>query len=70
MGLNLGFYFTLLAVFLIVVIENVVFWSMKKKVVTTDDFLFALENDAELETIEKLYENLLEEFLLLKKEKL
>lgn len=45
-GLNLGFYFTMLAVFIIVVIENVVFWSMKKKAVTTDDFLFALKNDA------------------------
>lgn len=52
-GLNLGFYFTMLAVLIIVVIENAVFWNMKKKVVTTDDFLFALKNDAELETIEK-----------------
>lgn len=52
-GLNLGFYFMMLAVLIIVVIENAVFWNMKKKVVTTDDFLFALKNDAELETIEK-----------------
>ena len=65
-GLNLGFYFTMLAVLLIVIIENVVFWSMKKKVVSTDDFLFALRNDAELETIEKLYEGSSEKFLLLK----
>ena len=65
-GLNLGFYFTMLAVLIIVVIENVVFWSMKKKAVTTDDFLFALKNDAELETIEKLYESSSEKFLLLK----
>ncbi len=55
-GLNLGFYFTMLAVF----------WSMKKKTVTTDDFLFALRNDAELEIIEKLYESSSEKFLLLK----
>ena len=39
---------------------------MKKKIVTTDDFLFALKNDAELETIEKLYESSSERFLLLK----
>lgn len=65
-GLNLGFYFTMLAVLIIVVIENVVFWNMKKKVITTDDFLFALRNDAELETIEKLYESSSEKFLLLK----
>ena len=45
-GLNLGFYFMMLAVLIIVVIENAVFWNMKKKVVTTDDFLFALKNDA------------------------
>ena len=30
-GLNLGFYFTMLAVLIIVVIENAVFWNMKKK---------------------------------------
>ena len=65
-GLNLGFCFTMLAVLIIVVIENAVFWNMKKKVVTTDDFLFALKNDAELETIEKLYESSSERFLLLK----
>lgn len=65
-GLNLGFYFTMLAVLIIVVIENAVFWNMKKKVVITDDFLFALKNDAELETIEKLYESSSERFLLLK----
>ncbi len=52
-GPNLGFYFTMLAVLIIVVLENVVFESRKKKVVTTDGFLFALRNDAELETIEK-----------------
>ena len=40
--------------------------NLKKKVVTTDDFLFALKNDAELETIEKLYESSSERFLLLK----
>ncbi len=65
-GLDLGFYFTMLAVVIIVIIENIVFWNMKKKVVTTDDFLLALKNDAELETIEKLYESSSEKFLLLK----
>lgn len=66
-GLNLGFYFTMLAVLIIVVIENVVFWNMKKKVITTDDFLFALRNDAELETIEKLYESSSEKIPALEK---
>ncbi len=28
-GLNFGFYFTMLAVLIIVVIENAVFWSME-----------------------------------------
>ena len=65
-GLNLGFYFTMLAVFIIVVIENVVFWSMKKKAVTTDDFLFALRNDDELDVIEKIFDAASEKFLLLK----
>ncbi|MDO4505684.1 MAG: hypothetical protein Q4B64_01915 [Spirochaetales bacterium] len=65
-GLNLGFYFTMLAVFIIVVIENAVFWSMKKKIVTTDDFLFALRNDAELDTIEKLFDASAGKILLLK----
>ncbi len=65
-GLDLGFYFTMLAVVIIVIIENIVFWSMKKKAVITDDFLFAIKNDAELATIENLYEASSEKFLLLK----
>lgn len=65
-GLDLGFYFTMLAVVIIVIIENIVFWSMKKKPVTSDDFLFAIKNDAELDTIENLYEASADKFLLLK----
>ncbi len=65
-GLDLGFYFTMIVVAIIVVIENIVFWSMKKKNVVSDDFLFALKNDAELETIEKIYDSSSQKFALLK----
>lgn len=65
-GMNLGFYFTMLAVLIIVIIENIVFWSMKKKAVTTDDFLFAIRNDAGLDVIEKLFDGSSEKFQILK----
>ncbi len=65
-GLDLGFYFTMLAVLIIVIIENIVFWNMKKKPVTSDDFLFAIKNDAELDTIENLFDASADKFLLLK----
>ena len=39
---------------------------MRKKIVATDDFLFALKNDAELETIEKIFDDSSQRFSLLK----
>lgn len=65
-GIDLGFYFTMLIVVLIVIAQNIVFWSMKGRPSSGDAFLFALRNDSDLGTVERIFENSSERSSLLK----